>query len=136
VTTTVQPKSKYDNNRPSITHTSYKERADTSGSDEEKHPPAKKPTSIISHKHSRMNYASDEDKTNTNASGSDEEKRPPPTKSGGIPEIRPIPRTQIPTIGVSTLASGSMRPSIVNNNKTVAAIVRPSTTIQNYGFDR
>ncbi len=80
-------------------------------------------------------FASDDEKTNTNDSDDDDEYTQP-TKSGVTTDIQPSPRKNLPSTGVSALASGSMRPSTVNNTKTVSAIVRPQSTIQKYESER
>jgi hypothetical protein len=82
-----------------------------------------------------MNFASDDEKTYTNTGDSDDDQYTERTKPGDITEVQPQPR-KTPTV-INTLVSGSMRPSIVNNNpKTVATIVRPSTSIKKYESDR
>jgi len=82
-----------------------------------------------------MNFASDDEKTYTNTGDSDDDQYTERTKPGAITEVQPQPR-KTPTV-INTLVSGSMRPSIVNNNpKTAATIVRPSTSIKKYESDR
>jgi hypothetical protein len=83
-----------------------------------------------------MNYASDNEKTNTNTSESDANEHIQPPRPGIITEIQPSTRTKTPTTGVSALASGSMRPSIGNNTKNISAIVRPQSTIKKYESER
>ncbi|UJR08525.1 hypothetical protein I4U23_012788 [Adineta vaga] len=80
-------------------------------------------------------FASDDEKTNTNTNDSDDFSQP--TKSAATTDIQPSPRRNIPSTGVSALASGSMRPAVTTTtttttNKTVGAIVRPQATIQKY----
>jgi len=86
------------------------------------------------HNRSSMNYASDDDKTNT--SESDANQHIQPTRPGVITEIQPSPRKNTPTTGVSALVSGNIRPTIVNNTKTVPTIVRPQSTFKKYESER
>jgi len=86
------------------------------------------------HNRSSMNYASDDDKTNT--SESDANQQTQPTRPGVITEIQPSPRKNTPTTGVSALVSGNIRPTIVNNTKTVPTIVRPQSTFKKYESER
>ncbi|CAF0967731.1 unnamed protein product [Adineta steineri] len=81
-------------------------------------------------KHPAPRFASDDEKTNTHSNDSDEYSQP--SRSAVTNDIQPSPRKNLPSTGVSALASGSMRPSITNNTKTVSAIVRPQTAIHKY----
>ncbi len=78
-----------------------------------------------------MNFASDEE-----TGDSDNDRYTQRTKPG-VDNIQPSPRKKPPTNVVTTLVSGSTRPSIVNNNpKSVTIINRPQTSIKNYDSDR
>ncbi|CAF4423577.1 unnamed protein product [Rotaria sp. Silwood2] len=72
-------------------------------------------------------FASDDDeKTNTYDSDDDYDQ---PTKSGFTNDIQPSPRKNIPSTGVSALVSGNIKPVTTNNTKTISALVRPKSTI-------
>ncbi|CAF0822227.1 unnamed protein product [Adineta ricciae] len=78
----------------------------------------------------KTSFASDDEKSHTNTDDSDDYSQP--TKSAGTTDIQPSPRRNPPSTGVNSLAAGSMRPAIINTNKTVSAIVRPQTATQHY----
>jgi hypothetical protein len=86
------------------------------------------------HNRSSMNYVSDDDKTHTSESDANEYIQP--TRPGIITDIQPSPRKNTPTTGVSALVSGNVKPTIVNNTKTISAIVRPQTTFKKYESER
>ncbi|CAF0861014.1 unnamed protein product [Rotaria sp. Silwood1] len=89
------------------------------------------PKSKYNQNYTSTKFASDDDdddddeKTNTYDSDDYDQQ----TKSGVTSGIQPSPRKNVPSTAVSTLVSGNMRPITTNNTKTISAIVRPKSTM-------
>lgn len=103
--------------------------------DQTKRPSTVQPKSKSDRNHPSMTYASDDEKTNTNMSDSDDDYTSS-VKPGVVTEIQPSPRKKTPTSGISALVPGIVKPAIVNNTKTVSAIVRPPSTFKKYESER